>query len=935
MELEKSFSPPTIEEKWYSHWESNDYFSVDLKSTKPSFCIQLPPPNVTGTLHMGHAYQQTLMDILVRYHRMKGFNTNWVVGTDHAGIATQIVVERQVEADGESKSALGREAFLKKVWDWKKQSGSFITQQMRRLGASANWAYADTEKSNAGYFTMDGKMSKSVIEVFVQLYEKGLIYRGKRLVNWDPILQTAVSDLEVESQEESGKIWEIKYRINNSSKALTVATTRPETLLGDTAVAVSPTDNRYTDLVGKEVVIPITNRLVPIIADDYVDPKFGTGCVKITPAHDFNDYEMGLRHNLEMINIFTPDGKINDNCPKILQGLPREKARKKVLELLTEKGLLVSEKKHLLKIPRSGRTSTIIEPMLTDQWFIKMESMATKAKKAVQDRKIKFVPKNWENTYFHWLDNIKDWCISRQLWWGHQIPAWHDGEGNTFVARNEAEAYEKARAKGALGTLKRDRDVLDTWFSSSLVPFTSLGWPEETQDLRLFLPSKVLITGFDIIFFWVARMVMMSLEFTKKVPFETVYINSLVRDADGQKMSKSKGNTIDPIDLIDGIGFDSLMRKSTRGLLKKDHKEKVEKYIQKNYENGIKAYGADAVRFTFAALSTFSRTLNFDLNRCDGYRNFCNKLWNASRFVLIQCSDSDFQIIEEVNFNFATNKSPYFSSADKWIISKLHETIDKTEKAYATFRFDMIAGEIYRFVWDEYCDWYLELAKTQIRTGRIAEVRTTKTVLVYVLETILRLAHPIIPFITEELWQRVAPLAGQKGRSIMISDYPVPVGSGPETEAQSEIDILKQLVFGCRKLKSDLNITPSQQIPLYIDGDKKFISKYEPYLLQLANVSEIGTNVPAAATDKKLAELIIRDFKITLELSINVQQERKKLEKKLNYLENDIKKLKQKLANKSFIQKAPKEIVEKEKHRLRDQERIMTKLLKQANELSD
>ncbi len=929
MKLNKSFDPETLEKKWYEIWEKNGYFSSDIETTKPSFCIQLPPPNVTGTLHMGHAFQQTLMDILIRYHRMKGFNTNWIVGTDHAGIATQIVVERQIEAEGKNKKLMGRENFLDKVWEWKKKSGLSITQQMRRLGASANWNYADTEKSNAGYFTMDKKMSESVVEVFIQLYKKGLIYKGKRLVNWDPTLQTAVSDLEVESEEEKGKIWEIKYQIFNSNETLNVATTRPETLLGDTAVAVSPEDDRYKKYIGGKIILPITKRVVPIIADEYVDPLFGTGCVKITPAHDFNDYEMGVRHKLDMINIFTLDGRTNKNCPEILQGMDRFKARDKVLEILNDERLLVSEKEHILKIPRSGRTGAIVEPMLTDQWFVKMDSMASKARLAVERNEVEFVPSNWSNTYFHWLDNIKDWCISRQLWWGHQIPAWYDKKGNVFVARNESQAYEQAKLKPSSGLLTRDCDVLDTWFSSALVPFSSLGWPKNTRDMNLFLPSNILITGFDIIFFWVARMIMMSLEFTNTVPFKKVYINALVRDSDGKKMSKSKGNTVDPIDLIDGIEFESLLEKSTKGLLKTGHKQTINQYLQKNYPNGIKAYGADALRFTFASLATFSRTLNFDLNRCDGYRNFCNKLWNASRFVLMQCNNPEYNFQRPAKNKSLANKPMEFSVADRWIVSKLNSTIHEVEKAYKDFRFDIVSGEIYRFVWDEYCDWYLEIAKTQLQSGSASEQMGTLTTLLEVLETTLRLAHPIIPFITEELWQKVAPIINRGGESVMISEYPIFDESKVDYSADSSINLLKNVVIGARKLKVEMNISANERVPLRVEGNIDTINQWRPHLIHLAKVKDVITQNRTAQDSQKSPAMILGDFRIMLEVIIDVEKEKKRLDKELKNLQDDIHKLKDKISNVNFIKKAPAGIVEKEKNRLAAQEVKLRKIISQ------
>ena len=937
------YNPAEIESKHYQNWEKQGYFQPDMDLTKPSFSIQLPPPNVTGTLHMGHAFNQTIMDGLTRYYRMKGCNTAWIPGTDHAGIATQIVVERQLAAQNVSRHDLGREKFLEKVWEWKEVSGGTITQQMRRVGCSADWTRE--------YFTMDDVRAETVTEVFVRLFEQGLIYRGKRLVNWDPVLGTAVSDLEVESVEEQGSMWHIRYPLaDNPAEAVIVATTRPETLLGDVAVAVNPEDERYTHLIGKELILPLTGRTIPVIADEYVEKDFGTGCVKITPAHDFNDYEVGKRHDTRLINVFDLEAKVLANAevfnfkgeaqqgfalPEKYAGLDRFAARKQMVADLQEQGLLVEIKAHTLMTPKGDRTGSVIEPMLTSQWFVAMSatpnggepdsefkglSLADKAKKAVDSGAVRFIPENWVNTYNQWMNNIQDWCISRQLWWGHQIPAWYDNEGNVYVARNQEEAEKQAGKTGLI----REEDVLDTWFSSALVPFSTLGWPSETDELKAFLPSNVLVTGYEIIFFWVARMIMMTTHFTGKVPFKDVYIHGIVRDHEGKKMSKSEGNVIDPVDLIDGIDLEKLLVKRTTGLRKPETAPKVEEATKKLFPEGIPSMGADALRFTMASYASLGRSVNFDFKRAEGYRNFCNKLWNATNFVLMNTEDKDCgqDEMQPLAFTFA----------DQWIIGKLQQAEAAVAEAFETYRFDLAAQTLYEFVWNEYCDWYIELAKVQIQTGCPTTQRTTRRTLVRVLETILRLLHPIMPFITEELWQVVAPLANAKtADSIMLAAYPQADKEKIVQTAFDKMAALKDLVEEVRKLRGEMGIAPNVKAPLFVEGSAELegLLKYLPSLTRLAE-AKLVDNLPEAE-DAPVA--VCNGARLMLKVEIDKAAETARLSKEAEKLQKALDKLNAKLSKPGYTEKAPAHLVEKDKADLTELEDKMAKVQTQLAKL--
>ena len=908
--MDKTYNPKEIESRIYESWEDSGYFSPS-KSGDP-YCIVIPPPNVTGTLHMGHAFQDTIMDIIIRYQRMKGSNTLWQVGTDHAGIATQMVVERQLERSGTSRQKLGREAFEKEVWKWKEKSGNTITQQMKRLGASTDWT---REK-----FTMDENLVQGVTRVFIQLYEEGLIYRGKRLVNWDPILQTALSDLEVVTSEEKGSLWHMKYPIDGLDDYIVVATTRPETMLGDTAVAVHPDDKRYKYLIGKLVNLPLTDRKIPIIADDYVDQEFGTGCLKITPGHDFNDFDIGKKHDLEIISILDQSAKIIQSAPKEYKGLDRFDARRKIVEDIESLGLMQEIEDYILTIPRGDRSGAILEPLITNQWFLKMEPLAEPAITVVKNGELKFVPENWSKTYFEWLENIQDWCISRQLWWGHRIPAWYDNEGNVYVGESESEVREKNNIKNSIA-LTQDEDVLDTWFSSALWPFSSLGWPDETYDLKTFYPTNVLVTGFDIIFFWVARMVMMGLKFMKEIPFKEIYIHGLIKDKNGQKMSKSKGNILDPIDLIDGISLEDLLEKRVQGLMQPEMEKRIINDTKKEFPNGIPDFGTDALRFNFAIQASTGRDIRLDLRRVEGYRNFCNKIWNASRFIKMNTNDFELLDINDANGH----------AIDQWIQSKFAGTIDEIERQFNQYRFDLAATAMYEFVWNDFCDWYIELAKTLINDPEISDSQKdhTKNNLIKMLDAILRMLHPTIPFITEEIWQSLSE--DNKRRSIMKADFPSSNNWRVDDEIVGNTEWLKNIVSSVRQIRSEMNIPPNESIKIIINDasntDSRRLESLGSFILNLASVESI-TQKDTSDDIPKSAFALLNQMKIYIPLEglVDIEEEKARLEKKLVKLNQELKSVQDRLSNDTFVEKAPTEVVEELKGKLKslmsDQTRI-------------
>ena len=919
--MDKTFQPANIETRWYEEWEAKGYFAP--QGGEQAYSIMIPPPNVTGSLHMGHGFQEAIMDALIRYHRMSGYNTLWQVGTDHAGIATQMVVERQLEAQGISRHDLGREAFVEKVWQWKEQSGGTITRQLRRLGSSLDWS---RER-----FTMDPGLSKAVQEVFIRLYREGLIYRGQRLVNWDPELHTAISDLEVISEEEQGHLWHFNYPLAGGEGHLTVATTRPETMLGDSAVAVHPEDERYAHLIGRMVELPLTGRQIPVIADSYVEQEFGTGCLKITPAHDFNDYEVGKRHGLPMINILDDNAAINDEAPVAYRGMDRFEARQKIVADMDALGLLDKVDDHTLKVPRGDRSGVVIEPYLTNQWYVDAREMAKPAIAAVEDGSIQFVPKQWENTYFAWMRDIQDWCISRQLWWGHRIPAWYDDAGNFFVGDSEA----AVRAEHGLAqdlSLRQDDDVLDTWFSSALWTFSTLGWPEDTEELATFHPSSVLVTGFDIIFFWVARMIMMTLHFRQEVPFHTVSVHGLVRDVEGQKMSKSKGNVIDPIDLIDGIDLEGLVNKRTAGMMQPQLAAKIDKATRKQFPDGIAPYGTDALRFTYYSLASTGRDIKFDIGRIEGFKNFCNKIWNAARYVLMNCENEDCGL--------APNAEVELSLADRWINSALQETAAEVARSIDNYRLDMASQALYEFIWNEYCDWYLELSKPVLwdEHASAAAKRGTRKTLIQVLETWLRLLHPLMPFITEEIWQTVAPLAGKSGATIMLQPYPVADEKGVDTAANADIEWLKGVIVGVRNIRGEMNIPPGKALTLMLangsEHDQSRLDANAQFLKKLAKLDDIiwlaaGEEAPVAAT------ALVGELEILVPMAdlIDKDAELARLGREVEKLEKDVARIQGKLGNASFVDKAPAAVVEKEREKMQAQQQALDKLQEQAQRI--
>lgn len=917
LDMEKTYDPKQLEQRWYQYWENAGYFLP--QGTGQPYCIMLPPPNVTGTLHMGHGFQISLMDALIRYRRMCGDNVLWQVGTDHAGIATQMVVERQLLQAGQTRHDLGRDAFVAKTWDWKHLSDGTIKSQLRRMGGSLDWS---RER-----FSLDADINHAVIEVFTTLYDEGLIYRGKRLVNWDPTLLTAVSDLEVVSQEEEGFLWYLRYPVVESQEVIVVATTRPETMLGDVAVAVHPEDQRYQHLIGKYLHHPITNRHIPVIADDYIDPSFGTGCVKITPAHDFNDYAIGQRHRLPLINIFTPTAHLNSDVPDIYQGMERFAARKRIVKDLTTQGFIEKIQPHKLQVPRGDRSQAIIEPYLTNQWYVKAQPLAEPAIAAVKNGEIAFVPENWNKTYFQWLENIEDWCISRQLWWGHRIPAWYDDAGNIYVGATEA----AVRAKYHLSDipLRQDDDVLDTWFSASLWPFATLGWPRQTPELQTFYPTSVLLTGFDILFFWVARMVMMGLKFTGKIPFHTVYITGLIRDSEGQKMSKSKGNILDPIDLIDGIDLESLLQKRTQGLMQPDKAQKITQATKRDFPNGIPAFGTDALRFTYCALANTGRDIRFDLGRIEGYRNFCNKLWNAARYVLMNT---------EGHMSAAVTAEP--TLADRWIISRLQETINTVTHCFSHYRFDLLAQALYEFTWNEFCDWYLEFSKPVLvgENPSAEQQLATRQTLVHVLETILRLIHPLMPFITEEIWQRIAPLAGKSGDTIMQQPYPVADDKRLDVEATSDIEWLKKAILSLRQIRAEMNIAPRKLLPVLLHKgnvmDQNRVNRNLPFLQTLAKLESV-TWLNSDTTPPPAATALVDDLELLIPLAgiIDKNAELARLGKESVKLEKEITRLQVKLDNADYIAKAPEEVVNKERLRMQELQEAAAKIREQQVKL--